>query len=548
MRFRIGSALIALAAAGQAEAQSAPSPRSPASWTDYRQPAAVAERFPNVPIALDAPALKPGASGFTGQEELEAFLTGLERRAPHMRRSSLGRTPQGRDLPLLVFTREGLSDPAAVRRLNRPVIWLIGQQHGDEPAGGEAMLALAAALADGELKPLLDRITVVIVPRANPDGAAAFTRRTSADFDLNRDHLVAALPETRMIQAAMAQLPPDVVVDAHEYGAGGFLRSHGVLSPWDGTFLESTNASVPEATKAATRDLFRPAIEAKLARHGLTNHDYLTGSSGGVVSTGGSAAGIGRNYYGLVGAVAFLLETRVPPYRDAADARQAFQRRVATHYVFASAALETAAREPARVRRTAAQARRQLARSKEDLVIDAEMPEAPREIVFMDPTTGEPKPLTVRFRDGRGLTPTRTRPRPRGYVLDGSATAALEAFRAKGVLLCPLAASPFEAEAFRVTLKAPITRASREAINPEETAAVVLDRRTVATGAGAVYVPMAQTHAAVVAAALEPDSAGSFVSTGLVPLTATREPPFWRVPHDAPRPKLAAGAPAGCRR
>ena len=53
------------------------------------------------------------------------------------------------------------------------MIWLIGQQHGNEPAGGEAMLALAAALSSGELAPLLDRLSVVIVPRSNPDGAAA---------------------------------------------------------------------------------------------------------------------------------------------------------------------------------------------------------------------------------------------------------------------------------------------------------------------------------------------------------------------------------------
>lgn len=544
MRVHIGSALVALAAAGHVQAQATASP-----WADYKQPPAVAARYPDVDIRLEAPALEPGATGFTSQERLETFLTDLERRAPHMRRSSLGRTPQGRDMPLLVFTKEGFADPARIKRLKRPVVWLVGQQHGDEVAGGEAMLALAAALADGELKALLDRVTVVVVVRANPDGAAANTRRTSANFDLNRDHLIAALPETRLIQTAMAELPPDVVVDAHEYGGvQPWLDGLNALAPWDGTFLESTNASVPSAVKDATRQLFRPAIEAKLARYGLTNHDYLTLGRDGVVSTGGAAAGIGRNYYGLTGAVAFLLETRALFVAPGDKPRDAFQRRVATHYVFASAALETAAREARRVRRTAAEARRQLARSRADLVIDAEMAEAPREIVFMDPITGGPKPLTVRFRDGRSLTPTRTRPRPRGYVLDASATAALEAFRAKGVVLCPLQTGSFDGQAFKVTLKGPITRASREAINPEETADVALDRRTVEAGPGAVFVPMSQTHAAVVAAALEPDSAGSFVSTGLVALTPANEAPFWRVPRDAPRPKLAKGAPAACRR
>lgn len=516
----------------------------------YRQPPAVAAKFADVPIPMQAPALAPGRTDFTNQAEMEAFLLALKERAPSVHLGSLGRTPEGRDLPYLVFTREGYSDPARVRRLKRPIVWLVGQQHGDEVAGGEAMLALASALADGELQPLLNRITVVIVPRANADGAAAGTRRTSADFDLNRDHLVAALPETRAIQAKMAELPPDVVVDAHEYGGVlPWLPTFGALAPWDGTFLESTNLAVPPALKAVTRDLFRPAIEAKLARFGLSNHDYLTVGANREVSTGGSAAGIGRNYYGLTGAVAFLLETRTTvAARTEGANRESFQRRVATHYVFASAALETAAREPRRVRAAAARARRELARAKGDLILEAEMPRESRTLVLMDPVTGEPKPVEVVYRDGRALAPVRTRPRPRGYVVDGSATAALEAFRAKGLVACPLAPASFEAEAFRVTLKAPITRASREAINPEETAEVALERRTVTAGSGAVWFPMRQTGAAVLAAALEPDVPGSFVSTGLVRLPETGDAPIWRVPQNAPRPKLTKRAPAACRR
>jgi len=77
------------------------------------------------------------------------------------------------------------------------VIWLIGQQHGKRPAGGEAMLVLAAALSYGELASLLDRLSIVIVPRANPDGAAADRRVLASGVDLNRDHLLLSQPETR---------------------------------------------------------------------------------------------------------------------------------------------------------------------------------------------------------------------------------------------------------------------------------------------------------------------------------------------------------------
>ncbi len=152
--------------------------------TPYRQTSGVLARLGDVPILMDAPGLAPGHTESTSQAEMEAHLRGLKARVPGLFLGSLGQTSQGRDLPWLVFTAEGLQDLSAVRRLDRPIVWLMGQQHGNEPSGGEAMLALASALADGELAPLLDRITVVIVPRMKPDGAEAFTPAAPASTSI----------------------------------------------------------------------------------------------------------------------------------------------------------------------------------------------------------------------------------------------------------------------------------------------------------------------------------------------------------------------------
>ena len=136
---------------------------------EFSQSPAVLARYGDVPVKLDAPGLAPGRDTYTSQDEMMAFLCGAERarseastsaHSAHRSRAATSR--------YLVFTAEGVSEPQAITALDRPVVWLIGQQHGNEPAGGEAMLALSSALADGELTPLLDRVTVVIVPRANP--------------------------------------------------------------------------------------------------------------------------------------------------------------------------------------------------------------------------------------------------------------------------------------------------------------------------------------------------------------------------------------------
>ena len=53
----------------------------------------------------------------------------------------------------------------------------IAQQHGDEPAGAEAMLVLAQQLANGPLQPLLRQLNVVILPGPTPTGHCAANAR-----------------------------------------------------------------------------------------------------------------------------------------------------------------------------------------------------------------------------------------------------------------------------------------------------------------------------------------------------------------------------------
>ena len=163
----------------------------------------------------------------------------------------VGASQEGRAIPMLIFSNSGLSAPADLIRLNRPIVFLQGLQHGNEPAGGEVMLALAKDLANGPLKPLLDRITVIIMPRCNPDGAYYFTRTPARGIDVNRDHIKMDLPETVALHQAINDFQPEVFVDAHEFSvATRWLEKFNKILAYDLTLLYATNPNVPVALTA----------------------------------------------------------------------------------------------------------------------------------------------------------------------------------------------------------------------------------------------------------------------------------------------------------
>src|SRR5262249_33747322 len=84
-----------------------------------------------------------------------------------------------------------------------------------------------------------------------------------------------------------------------------------------------------------------------------------------------------------------------------------------------------------------------------------------------------------------------------------------------------------EAEAF--ILKSAVKRTNRESINPDQSVEVELTKKSLALPAGALFVPMHQPAGALAAAALEPDSPGSFIGTGVIALSpGTHEAPIYR--------------------
>lgn len=532
---RLLALLFGILGVHMAAAQTVSPPEMISTSAQVKQTSAVLARFADIPVQINAPSLVAGKDGFTADWEMLDFLGTLKAGSSRMALLTIGKSQQGRDIPLVLFTAEGVQTLEAAAPFGRPVLWFVGQQHGNEPAGGEAMLAFAAYLASPEAAPLLSKVSVAIVPRANPDGAAAFLRATANKADLNRDHLLLLLPETRALHEGMAKLSPDVVFDHHEFSvANRWIEKFQAIQSVDAMVLHATNPMVPREISALAEELFRPSVEVALKAHGLSMFWYYTTSnlrSDKVVSMGGNNPGIARNALGLRGAVSFLIETR-----GVGIGREGWQRRVATHVIAAKAVIEAAAQHAVRLRNGIDAGRASMAAATDDLVIAAQIPPKPLVIPLMNPETAADMPIEVPFQDSRAFVSTQTRARAAGYFVTAGADSTIERLRTLGVKMCRLReARTLDVQAYR--LDAVKLASDRETINPDQAIKATLVRRSMAFDAGALFVPMRQPGAGIIAATLEADTPGSYLSTGIIPLVpGATEGPVYALERNVPLP------------
>ena len=123
-----------------------------------------------------------------------------------------------------------------------------------------------------------------------------------------------------------------------------------------------------------------------------------------------------------------------------------------------------------------------------------------------------------------------------GYFVLRSQESVAERLALNEALSCRVTrALSLPVEAFAVTRLAP--RTSRESINPEQALRAEIRAKTIDVPAGSLYVPMTQPAAGIVAAALEPDSAGSYLGAGAIAFgTDETEAPVYRLMQGAAAP------------
>lgn len=154
----------------------------------------------------------------------------LDKASDKLTYSSFGQSAQGRDLPLLIADRDGLTSPEAIRNKGRIVLLVQACVHAGESDGKDAGLMLLRDIAFGKSSYMLENVSILFIPIFNVDGHERFGpynrinqngpkemgwRVTAQNLNLNRDFMKAESPEMQAWIKLYNTWLPEFFVDCH---------------------------------------------------------------------------------------------------------------------------------------------------------------------------------------------------------------------------------------------------------------------------------------------------------------------------------------------
>jgi len=172
-------------------------------------------------------------------EETMRFCRMLEARSRSLRVTSYGTSGQGRDLPLVILSKDRAFTPEQARATGKPVVLIQNGIHAGEIEGKDACLELMRDIVVlNRHAAVMDSVIVLILPilsvdahersshynRINQNGPEIMGWRfTPVGLNLNRDYLKVETPEIRsLISNVYTTWWPDLLVDNHTTDGADF--------------------------------------------------------------------------------------------------------------------------------------------------------------------------------------------------------------------------------------------------------------------------------------------------------------------------------------
>jgi len=160
------------------------------------------------------------------------FIKALQPKTDLMHLEYMGKSLEGKDIPVVVMADPKVSTPEEAEQSGKPVMYIQGNIHSGEVEGKEILQILMREILLGDKKYLLENQIIVFAPIYNTDsndkmdvqvrrsqeGSPQKTgiRANSEGWDLNRDGMkMEALETNAMIQNVILKWDPEIFVDLH---------------------------------------------------------------------------------------------------------------------------------------------------------------------------------------------------------------------------------------------------------------------------------------------------------------------------------------------
>lgn len=212
------------------------------------------------------------------------YVRQLDDVSPQINTSVFGISPEGRELVALVYDKDGLTHPEAIREKGRVVLMVEACIHSGESEGKDAMLMLLRdVVANKQHTALFDNVSLLFIPIFNVDGHERFSafsrinqngptemgwRTTAQNLNLNRDFLKADAPEMQAWLRLFNQWNPEFFIDTHTTDGADYQYAI--------TYALETEGQTDEALKQWQKKSFIPVVEQKMEERGFPLFPYVS--------------------------------------------------------------------------------------------------------------------------------------------------------------------------------------------------------------------------------------------------------------------------------
>lgn len=313
-------------------------------------PAGAQPAADSIPSYWRTRAERTGYAQTSDYDETMRFCRSLEGASRWVHLETFGKSGQGRDLPLLIVSKDRAFTPEQARALGKPVVLIQNGIHAGEIEGKDACLALVRDMVVTRTREaLLDQVVLLVVPilsvdgherssghnRINQNGPDAMGWRANATgLNLNRDYMKAESPEMRALLARVyTRWWPHLLIDNHTSDGADFR--HDVMYGFN------QGPTAPAPVVRWHLESFEAKVVPRLAAMGHLPAPYLVFRDGNHPESGiqfdDSSPRYASGYAPLQGRPALFVETHsLKPYAS----------RVKATYDFAVAVLEEVSAHP----------------------------------------------------------------------------------------------------------------------------------------------------------------------------------------------------------